>query len=76
MRKYFLVWLSSLGDVEELCYNEFLRYVYNDYYEDKRLGFSMGSKGMRKEVEKNDVGNGLISYVSDEWIIIEDNFVD
>jgi len=33
MRKYILVWLSSLGDVEELCFKEFKKYVYEDYIE-------------------------------------------
>ena len=68
MRKYILVWLSSLGDVEELCYNEFKKYVYKNYLED--------CDKLNNDVEMRDVGNGLISYLSDEWIIIEDVFVD
>ena len=71
-RKYLLVWLSSLGEVEELCYKEFKEKVFEDYYEDD-------SKILRKDVEINDVGNFLIVYVSDEWIIIkdiEDEFID
>ncbi len=70
MRKYFLVWLSSLGEVEELSLNEFREFVYEDYYD--------GCKKMYEDVEKNDVGNGLMSYVGYDgsWIIIEDLFVD
>ena len=60
--------MSSLGEVEELSLNEFREFVYEDYYD--------GCKKMYGDVEKNDVGNGLISYLSDEWIIIEDVFVD
>ncbi len=69
MRKYILVWLSSLGDVEELCFKEFKKYVYEDYYEDE-------SKMLRENVEWGDYGNGLLSYVGDDWIIVVDEFVD
>ena len=31
---------------------------------------------LNNDVEMRDVGNGLISYLSDEWIIIEDLFVN
>ena len=63
---------ENLGEVEELCFKEFKEKVYEDYYEDD-------SKILRKDVEMNDVGNFLIVYVSDEWIIIkdvEDEFID
>ena len=66
MRKYILVCLSSLGEVEELSYDEFKEYVY----------FESNVKDMFDDVEVRDVGNGLKSYLSDEWIIIEDVFVD
>lgn len=66
MRKYILVCLSSLGEVEELSYDEFKEYVY----------FESNVKDMFDDVEVRDVGNGLKSYLSDEWIIIEDDFVD
>jgi len=69
MRKYILVWLSSLGVVEELCFKEFKEKVFEDYYEDE-------SKVLRENVEWNDYGNGLLSYVGDEWIIVVDDFVD
>ena len=65
-RKYLLVWLSSLGEVEELSYDEFKEYVY----------FESNVKDMFDDVEVRDVGNGLKSYLSDEFIIIEDVFVD
>ena len=68
MRKYILVWLSSLGEVEEISYNEFKEYVYEDYLD--------GCKELYEDVEKSDVDNGLISYCSDEFIIIEDVFVN
>ena len=68
MRKYILVWLSSLGEVEEICRYEFMKYVYKNYLED--------CDKLNNDVEMRDVGNGLISYLSDEWIIIEDVFVD
>jgi len=58
MRKYILVWLSSLGEVEEISYDEFKKYVYDN------------------DVEMSDEENGLKSYLSDEFIIIEDVFVD
>jgi hypothetical protein len=61
MRKYILVCLSSLGEVEELSYDEFKEYVY----------FESNVEDMFDDVEVNDVGNGLKSYLSDEWIIIE-----
>ena len=70
-RKYLLVWLNSLGEVEEISYNEFKEYVYEDYLD--------GCKDMYEDVEMRDVGNGLISYLSDEFIIIkdiEDEFID
>ena len=66
MRKYILVCLSSLGEVEELSYDEFKEYVY----------FESNVKDMFDDVEVRDVGNGLKSYLSDEFIIIEDVFVD
>lgn len=66
MRKYILVWLCSLGEVEEISYDEFKEYVY----------FESNVKDMFDDVEVKDVGNGLISYLSDDWIIIEDDFVD
>ena len=66
MRKYILVCLSSLGEVEELSYDEFKEYVY----------FESNVKDMFDDVEVRDVGNGLKSYLSDEFIIIEDDFVD
>ena len=61
MRKYILVWLCSLGEVEEISYDEFKEYVY----------FESNVKDMFDDVEVKDVGNGLISYLSDDWIIIE-----
>ena len=68
MRKYILVWLSSLGEVEEICRYEFMKYVYKNYLED--------CDKLNNDVEMRDVGNGLKSYLSDEWVIIEDVFVD
>jgi len=68
MRKYILVWLSSLGEVEEISYDEFKEYVYEDYLD--------GCKEKYDDVEMSDEENGLKSYLSDEFIIIEDVFVD
>jgi len=31
---------------------------------------------LRENVEWGDYGNGLLSYVGDEWIIVVDDFVD
>jgi len=42
--------------------------VYEDYLD--------GCKELYEDVEKSDVDNGLISYCSDEFIIIEDVFVN
>ena len=61
MRKYILVCLSSLGEVEELSYDEFKEYVY----------FESNVKDMFDDVEVKDVGNGLKSYISEEFVIIE-----
>ena len=61
MRKYILVWLCSLGEVEEISYDEFKEYVY----------FESNVKDMFDDVEVKDVGNGLKSYMSEEFVIIE-----
>ena len=49
-----------------MSYDEFKEYVY----------FESNVEDMFDDVEVNDVGNGLKSYLSDEWIIVVDNFVD
>ena len=66
--RYILVNLfkSDWEGVEEISYDEFKEYVY----------FESNVKDMFDDVEVKDVGNGLISYLSDDWIIIEDDFVD
>ena len=61
MRKYILVWLCSLGEVEEISYDEFKEYVY----------FESNVKDMFDDVEVKDIGNGLKSYMSEEFVIIE-----
>ena len=62
-KRYILVNLfkSDWEGVEELSYDEFKEYVY----------FESNVEDMFDDVEVNDVGNGLKSYLSDEWIIIE-----
>lgn len=66
--RYILVNLfkSDWEGVEEISYDEFKEYVY----------FESNVEDMFDDVEVKDVGNGLISYLSDDWIIIEDDFVD
>ena len=63
MKKYILVNLfkSNWGGVEELSYDEFKEYVY----------FESNVKDMFDDVEVKDVGNGLRSYMSEEFVIIE-----
>ena len=63
MKKYILIWLfkNELERVEELNYNEFKEYVY----------FESNVKDIFDDVEVKDLGNGLKSYMSEEWVIIE-----
>ena len=62
-KRYVLVNLfkSDWEGVEELSYDEFKEYVY----------FESNVKDMFDDVEVKDVGNGLKSYMSEEWVIIE-----
>ena len=61
--RYVLVNLfkSDWEGVEELSYDEFKEYVY----------FESNVKDMFDDVEVKDVGNGLKSYMSEEFVIIE-----
>ena len=61
--RYILVNLfkSDWEGVEELSYDEFKEYVY----------FESNVKNMFDDVEVKDVGNGLKSYMSEEFVIIE-----
>ena len=61
--RYILVNLfkSDWEGVEELSYDEFKEYVY----------FESNVKDMFDDVEVKDVGNGLKSYMSEEFVIIE-----
>ena len=61
--RYILVNLfkSDWEGVEELSYDEFKEYVY----------FESNVKDMFDDVEVKDIGNGLKSYMSEEWVIIE-----
>ena len=61
--RYILVNLfkSDWEGVEEISYNEFKEYVY----------FESNVKDMFDDVEVKDVGNGLKSYMSEEFVIIE-----
>ena len=62
-KRYVLVSLfkSDWEGVEELSYDEFKEYVY----------FESNVKDMFDDVEVKDIGNGLKSYISEEWVIIE-----
>ena len=62
-KRYVLVSLfkSDWEGVEELSYDEFKEYVY----------FESNVKDMFDDVEVKDIGNGLKSYMSEEWVIIE-----
>ena len=62
-KRYVLVNLfkSDWEGVEELSYDEFKEYVY----------FESNVKDMFDDVEVKDIGNGLKSYMSEEWVIIE-----
>ena len=62
-KRYILVNLfkSDWEGVEELSYDEFKEYVY----------FESNVKDMFDDVEVKDVGNGLRSYMSEEFVIIE-----
>mgnify|MGYP003116305059 FL=1 len=61
--RYILVNLfkSDWEGVEELSYDEFKEYVY----------FESNVKDMFDDVEVKDIGNGLKSYMSEEFVIIE-----
>ena len=61
--RYILVNLfkSDWEGVEEISYDEFKEYVY----------FESNVKDMFDDVEVKDVGNGLKSYMSEEFVIIE-----
>ena len=61
--RYILVNLfkSDWEGVEELSYDEFKEYVY----------FESNVKDMFDDVEVKDIGNGLKSYISEEFVIIE-----
>ena len=61
--RYILVNLfkSDWEGVEEISYDEFKEYVY----------FESNVKDMFDDVEVKDIGNGLKSYMSEEWVIIE-----
>ena len=61
--RYILVNLfkSNWEGVEEISYDEFKEYVY----------FESNVKDMFDDVEVKDIGNGLKSYMSEEWVIIE-----
>ena len=62
-KRYILVNLfkSDWEGVEEISYDEFKEYVY----------FESNVKDMFDDVEVRDVGNGLKSYMSEEFVIIE-----
>ena len=62
-KRYVLVNLfkSDWEGVEELSYDEFKEYVY----------FESNVKDMFDDVEVKDIGNGLKSYISEEFVIIE-----
>ena len=62
-KRYILVNLfkSDWEGVEEISYDEFKEYVY----------FESNVKDMFDDVEVKDVGNGLKSYISEEFVIIE-----
>ena len=62
-KRYVLVNLfkSDWEGVEELSYDEFKEYVY----------FESNVKDMFDDVEVKDIGNGLKSYMSEEFVIIE-----
>ena len=64
-KRYILVWRDSFSEVEKLSLNEFKEYVYEDYED--------GCKKLYEDVEVNDIGNGLISYLSidSSWMIVE-----
>ena len=61
--RYILVNLfkSDWEGIEEISYDEFKEYVY----------FESNVKDMFDDVEVKDVGNGLKSYMSEEFVIIE-----
>ena len=61
--RYILVNLfkSDWEGVEEISYDEFKEYVY----------FESNVKDMFDDVEVKDIGNGLKSYMSEEFVIIE-----
>ena len=62
-KRYVLVNLfkSDWEGVEEISYDEFKEYVY----------FESNVKDMFDDVEVKDIGNGLKSYMSEEFVIIE-----
>tara|TARA_R100000234_G_scaffold109358_1_gene81179 strand:- start:367 stop:570 length:204 start_codon:yes stop_codon:yes gene_type:complete len=62
-KRYVLVNLfkSDWEGVEEISYDEFKEYVY----------FESNVKDMFDDVEVKDIGNGLKSYISEEFVIIE-----
>jgi len=62
-KRYVLVNLfkSDWEGVEELSYDKFKEYVY----------FESNVKDMFDDVEVKDIGNGLKSYMSEEFVIIE-----
>ena len=61
--RYILVNLfkSDWEGVEEISYDEFKEYVY----------FESNVKDMFDDVEVNDIGNGLKSYIGEEFVIVE-----
>ena len=62
-KRYILVnlFISDWEGVEEISYDEFKEYVY----------FESNVKDMFDDVEVKDIGNGLKSYMSEEFVIIE-----
>ena len=62
-KRYILVnlFISDWEGVEEISYDEFKEYVY----------FESNVKDMFDDVEVNDIGNGLKSYIGEEFVIVE-----
>ena len=62
-KRYILVnlFVSDWEGVEEISYDEFKEYVY----------FESNVKDMFDDVEVNDIGNGLKSYIGEEFVIVE-----
>ena len=75
-KRYILVWWNNMEEPQELSFDEFKEFVYEDNQEDKEPLVWWNSK-LNKNVSVNDMGNGLITYhdLNSEaykgWVIIE-----